>query len=94
MTKGRYVAPVAAQPPVELTPEQLEARREYMQLGVASATLRMVYAQLEAHVTESMLEQLRNIGGYLDDKMWTMDLLHGTMVTQGRDTLPVLSEKQ
>lgn len=94
MTKGRYVAPLPAQPPVELTPEQQQARAAYIELGVASATLRIVYAQLEAHVPEDMLEQLRHIGGYLSDKMWTLDLLHGTMVTQGRETLPVLRDKQ
>ncbi len=94
MTKGRYVAPLPAQPSVELTPEQLEARRTYMQLGVASATLRMVYVQLEAHLPDDMLTQLRNIGGYVEDQMWTLDLLQGTMVTQGRDTLPVLKDRR
>ena len=93
MTKGRYVAPRPAQPPVELTEEQQQARTDYIQLGVASAALRIVYDQLEAHLPEDMLAQIRNIGGYVDDQMWTLNFLHGTMVTQGRETLPTLRDK-
>lgn len=93
MTKGRYVAPAATQPPVELTEEQQQVRKTYTDLGVALATLRIVYTQLETHLPEEMLLQIRSIGGYVENQMWTLDLLHGTMVTQGRETLPKLRDK-
>lgn len=100
MTRGRYVAPRPAQPPVELTEKQQQARAAYMQLSIASAALRVAYDQLAAHerlaeyLPVSTLEHIRIIGENIANIMNDMDLLHGTMVTQGRETLPKLRDKK
>lgn len=106
MTRGRYVAPRPAQPPVELTEEQQHVRAAYSKLAFASTALRLAHDELAAcdqpvtherlaeYLPVTVLEHIRIIGENIANIMYDMDFLHGTMVTQGRETLPRLRDER
>jgi hypothetical protein len=104
MTKGRYVAPKPTEPSIELTPEQQQAHAAYTQLGIAAAALRVAHDQLAScdqyatddqlakYLPVTTLEHIRLLGENIANIMYDMNFLHGTMVTQGVETLPRLKD--